>query len=321
MTLEDNFQIDPAEVSLTANTLTITTSTKHTFVFNKVIVSSVDQLPANCTNAFDECRNLCHRGENGLWACTKMACESTVTPECTQIKDEARICTMEYMHVCGVDGITYGNACSAGNMTVSHTGECTPIVGGDLDEHGCKGSAGFSWGAIYGQCVRPWEKEIVFNFAVVNKITSMTTIEQFRPADMVTRQEAAALFVRTAEKLYDKKYASFPEKCNTPYKDEITISKDFKEIVHSACALDLMVGNQGYFFPNGTLTRGQALIILIKMIDGPTKTSLTPAWLNYTERAFKLGVISSQNLTQADESITRGELIQWINTIYNNVMI
>lgn len=99
------------------------------------------------------------------------------------------------------------------------------------------------------QCVRSWEVKNTFDFAVKNQITSIATIEKFRPIDTVTREEAAAIFVRTAEKLYDKKYASFPDTCTILYKDDSTISKDFKKIVYSACALGLMVGNQGYFSP------------------------------------------------------------------------
>ena len=129
MILEDNFKLDTAaEAVPTTDTLTITTSTKHVFVFKKVTTTSVDQLPANCISAFDECKNACHRGDNGLWACTKMACETKMAPECTQTKDDARMCTMEYIPVCGVDGVTYGNACSAGNVAVAHTGECSLIV-------------------------------------------------------------------------------------------------------------------------------------------------------------------------------------------------
>lgn len=33
----------------------------------------------------------------------------------------------------------------------------SPIVGGDVDEHGCRGSAGYAWCARTGQCERPWE--------------------------------------------------------------------------------------------------------------------------------------------------------------------
>ena len=34
-----------------------------------------------------------------------------------------------------------------------------PLLGGDEDEHGCIGSAGYSWCETLGECIRPWETE------------------------------------------------------------------------------------------------------------------------------------------------------------------
>ena len=37
------------------------------------------------------------------------------------------------------------------------TTEETPMVGGDRDEHGCIGSAGFTWSALRGECIQIFE--------------------------------------------------------------------------------------------------------------------------------------------------------------------
>jgi hypothetical protein len=61
---------------------------------------------------------------------------------------------------------TFANRCllDAAKATRVTEGECTanskpipmPIVGSDLDAHGCKASAGFQWNEELNQCVRPW---------------------------------------------------------------------------------------------------------------------------------------------------------------------
>lgn len=33
------------------------------------------------------------------------------------------------------------------------------VLGGDKDEHGCIGSAGYSWCAVKNKCLRPWEEK------------------------------------------------------------------------------------------------------------------------------------------------------------------
>ena len=79
----------------------------------------------------------------------------------------AQICTREYAPVCGLVAAepaprTFANRCllDAAQATFVAQGECTakpaPMVGSDVDAHGCKGSAGYRWNAALNECVRPW---------------------------------------------------------------------------------------------------------------------------------------------------------------------
>lgn len=47
---------------------------------------------------------------------------------------------------------------TAKTPTDTTTAVTTTIAGGDQDEHGCKGSAGYSWSALRKTCVRPFDQ-------------------------------------------------------------------------------------------------------------------------------------------------------------------
>jgi heat shock protein HslJ len=89
--------------------------------------------------------------------------------------EETMMCTQQYAPVCGEVQVqcfaapcnpvkqTFGNACMAAAAKATNVtqGKCgstgSVIVGGDVDLHGCKASAGYSWDDAKKQCTRPWE--------------------------------------------------------------------------------------------------------------------------------------------------------------------
>ena len=84
----------------------------------------------------------------------------------------------------------------------------------------------------------------------------------FRPADYVSRQEAARFFVRYAtntlgQTIDTSRYCAFDDLDQADF----TLRNDILQ----ACLLRLFKGTQGKFFPEQLLTKAQALTVLLRM--------------------------------------------------------
>ena len=85
----------------------------------------------------------------------------------------------------------------------------TPMVGDDRDEHGCIGSAGFTWSALRGECIQVFEvgtrlnpvdikeEEAVFSAFIVSKDGDNSQVELFitnEEQSLILKQEADGTF-------------------------------------------------------------------------------------------------------------------------------
>jgi hypothetical protein len=64
--------------------------------------------------------------------------------------------------------------------------------------------------------------------------------------------------------------------------------------------------------PNGSLTRGETLTVLMRTIDGmQSEPNNGSRWMPYVERARDLDLLDIDSVANFNEPITRGELIIW----------
>lgn len=205
-------------------------------------------------------------------------------------------------------------------IATSEEVEVGPIVGGDADEHGCIGSAGYSWSQSQQTCVRVWENTgatalaIAYDFAFNVGMTTMETIEAFRADDSITRQEAAKMLVAFVENYAGDVYSGGADHvCVEKYADKETFDSTLTPFIAAACGYRMMQGSASgtVFLPNDTLTQGQALAILMRSLDGwQTEPDNGQWWMPYVVRAEEIGLITFESTALFNDPISRGDLIE-----------
>lgn len=138
-----------------------------------------------------------------------------------------------------------------------------------------------------------------------NGITKYSTVEEYRPFDSVTRQEAAKIFLAYRKATIDGT-PEFVTGC--VFTDLTNADVSLLASIKTACQYGLMRGSDGKFNPEALLTKPQAVALLLRMIAGPMDESTNPWWKGYYDKAIQLGMIGESSATAFDKPISRHEI-------------
>lgn len=83
-----------------------------------------------------------------------------------------------------------------------------------------------------------------------------------------------------------------------------------------------MYGQDTKFSPERTLSRAEALVSIMRGVDGGKKDESGSVWYaKYAERAQSFNILSSLDTSGFEKPITRGELIEWIYSASHSIKI
>lgn len=141
------------------------------------------------------------------------------------------------------------------------------------------------------------------------KLTKYNTLDAFQPDSSLRRDEAAKFFSVFAAQVLKKQE---DEAKNCTFNDLAEGHTDLKTNVVSACRLGIFKGSNGMFNPTASLTHGEALTVLIRILSGNMDESSADHWAKaYWEKAQLYGLTQGtlmDSIKYLDEPISRGDI-------------
>lgn len=138
-------------------------------------------------------------------------------------------------------------------------------------------------------------------------VTRYTDINDYRPFDPISRQEAAKMYVTFRYALGIQTTASVAE-AQCQFTDLINADQTLVPYIQQACSIGILKWSSGLFLPFDNLTRAQAITILLRITDGYQDESGAIWWQKYYDRAVQLGMISPMSAENFQKPISRYEI-------------
>jgi hypothetical protein len=153
-----------------------------------------------------------------------------------------------------------------------------------------------------------FEQALAWMYA--NGLTQYNTAETYRPADRLTREEAAKIIGEAYRKLG---YPTTTKNEDCTFTDAAQFDPTLVTNIQDVCARGLFQGSQGRFLPTEPMTKGQALAVLIRMLEGKkSDESMAIWWENYHKKWVTIGLTTDVNVDNFANPITREEIAIFI---------
>lgn len=151
-----------------------------------------------------------------------------------------------------------------------------------------------------------------------NGLTKFDNSTDFMADKTLRRDEATKFFWQYAITIQKSVADETKIECNN-FNDINEWWEDLKNNMQNTCKLWLFRGSQWKFMPKGTLTNGQAITVLIRMIDWFKDESQWHFAQKYYEKAKELGILEWLNISPVtfDSLITRWNVSKLLYNTFN----
>ncbi len=143
-----------------------------------------------------------------------------------------------------------------------------------------------------------------------NWLTSFSTIWEYKPFEVLTREQSAKIFdifAKTFDFSQEKLIWTLPTECQ--FKDLSKADQTLTSHIQNVCKMDILKWWNQIFDPKTTLTKGQFITALIRLVEGKKlDETKNPRWTSYYQKALDMGIVGPADAITFDSPITRYEV-------------
>lgn len=151
-----------------------------------------------------------------------------------------------------------------------------------------------------------------------NGLTKYSNENEYRPDDFLTREEVAKIIGQAYITLG---YEPTEKNTSCTFSDIAEVDLSLSGYVINSCKRGLFKWANGKFLPKNTITRPEAMAVLIRMFEWKVSNETRqPRWGDYYLKARALGLTTLSNQNAFNEQISRKEIAIYIERLKNIIL-